>query len=128
MKHFLLIIFLINASIACSQSEETEIWQPVPKTVYSKTDSTLHLMLLFYLTVLIFQIGNLGSKKPEWIINDDGSMTVVNGKGSIFSKESFGSVQLHIEWRTGTKDIDKHKNKAGQTVECFYRKIMKCKF
>jgi len=63
MKHFLLIIFLINASIACSQSEETEIWQPVPKTVYSKTDSTPPSMLLFYLTVLIFQIGKLGEVK-----------------------------------------------------------------
>ena len=67
-------------------------------------------------------MGNLGSKKPEWIINDDGSMTVVNGKGSIFSKESFGSVQLHIEWRTGTKDIDKHKNQSRSNSGVFLQK------
>ena len=123
MKHFLLIIFLINASIACSQSEETEIWQPVPKTVYSKTDSTPPSDAIILFDGSDFSNWETwGSKKPEWIINDDGSMTVVNGKGSIFSKESFGSVQLHIEWRTGTKDIDKHKNQSRSNSGVFLQK------
>ncbi|MEL0183193.1 MAG: DUF1080 domain-containing protein, partial [Bacteroidota bacterium] len=123
MKHFLLIIFLISASIACSQSKETEIWQPVPKTVYSKTDSTPPSDAIVLFDGSDFSNWETwGSKKPEWIINEDGSMTVVNGKGSIFSKESFGSVQLHIEWRTGTKDIDKHKNQSRSNSGVFLQK------
>lgn len=38
--------------------------------------------------------GNAG-----WTINPDGSMTVREESGSLTTKESFGSFQLHIEWR-----------------------------
>jgi hypothetical protein len=35
----------------------------------------------------------------EWKV-ENGAMTVVGGKGMITSKESFGDMQMHIEWRT----------------------------
>ncbi len=36
-----------------------------------------------------------------WTLNEDeGSMTVVPGAGSIATKQSFGNVQLHVEFRT----------------------------
>ncbi len=63
-----------------------------------------------------------GDKEPQWIINDDGSMTVVNGKGSIFTKESFGSVQLHIEWKAGTKAISKHKDQSRSNSGVFLQR------
>ena len=48
-------------------------------------------------------------------------MTVVNGKGSIQTKESFGSVQLHIEWKTGTKDLEKHLNQSRSNSGIFFQ-------
>ena len=45
-------------------------------------------------------IGQYSNKVPKWKINEDGSMTVINGTGGIKTKESYGSVQLHIEWKT----------------------------
>ena len=66
-------------------------------------------MPLCYLMEQIFQTGlhwGDSNESPKWIINSDGSMTVVNGSGArIQTKESFGSVQLHIEWKTGAEGI-----------------------
>ena len=46
-----------------------------------------------------------------WQINKDGSVTVVfDGSGGIETKENFGSVQLHVEWKT-SEDIS-HKNQS----------------
>ena len=51
------------------------------------------------------------NKESGWQINDDGSVTVVfDGSGGIETLDSFGSVQLHIEWKT-SEDIS-HKNQS----------------
>ena len=39
------------------------------------------------------------SGEVKWGL-ENGEMTVVKGTGSIFTKQSFGDCQLHIEWRT----------------------------
>ncbi len=36
----------------------------------------------------------------EWRITDDGALATVRGKGGAQSKQSFGDMQLHVEWRT----------------------------
>ena len=66
--------------------------------------------MLFDGTDLSRWIAQYGPKKtPKWKINNDGSMTVVfDGSGGIETKQSFGSVQLHIEWKT-SEDVS-HKN------------------
>ena len=35
-----------------------------------------------------------------WHLNDDGSMTVADKTGDILTKQKFGDIQLHIEWRS----------------------------
>jgi hypothetical protein len=35
-----------------------------------------------------------------WRITDDGALATVRGKGSIKTKQAFGDMQLHVEWRT----------------------------
>jgi hypothetical protein len=40
------------------------------------------------------------SSEVKWVVNPDGSMTVKDKTGNIQTKKAFGSVQLHIEWRS----------------------------
>ena len=36
----------------------------------------------------------------EWIITNDGALSTVRGKGGCVTKQSFGDIQLHVEFRT----------------------------
>lgn len=40
------------------------------------------------------------STAVKWYLNDDGSMTVADKMGNIQTKQQFGDIQLHIEWRS----------------------------
>lgn len=77
----------------------TEVWEPVPKVVdpgnehYAPSDA----IILFDGKSLSSWEGEEGEAK--WKV-DDGSLTVVKGAGNIQTKQGFGDVQLHIEWRT----------------------------
>mgnify|MGYP002629927072 FL=1 len=110
MNSKLFYFFLLGISFAHCQSKLTEVWEPVPEKIeaYNFSQPPSDAIILFDGTDFSNWV-TWGNKEPKWIINKDGSMTVVNGKGSIQTKESFGSVQLHIEWKTGTDDLDKHK-------------------
>jgi hypothetical protein len=127
MKRFIVLLSLIMLSYAChkgsenqektkeitteinaktetkepTEPEETEIWEPVPAKV------NLNEYGVPSDAIILFDGSNLdawesakeeGGKAP-WIINEDGSMTVKNGTGDIRTKQNFGSMQLHIEWR-----------------------------
>jgi hypothetical protein len=41
-------------------------------------------------------------KTPQWTVAD-GAMTVSKGTGDVKTKQTFGDIQLHIEWRTPAK-------------------------
>ena len=100
-----------------------KLWEPVPEKIeaYNFSQPPSDAIILFDGTDFSNWV-TWGNKEPKWIINKDGSMTVVNGKGSIQTKESFGSVQLHIEWKTGTDDLDKHKNQSRSNSGVFFQK------
>jgi hypothetical protein len=104
MKLITVILFTLSFLISFGQSsEDTEIWEPIPKKVYSISDSLPpdDAIVLFDGTDLSNWESRWGEKESEWQINDDGSMTVVfDGSGGIQTKEIFGSIQLHIEWKT----------------------------
>ena len=112
MKFYLTIIFTIFFLACNSQSsKDTEIWEPVPKKVYSKSDTAPpdDAIILFDGTDLSKWKAKWGDKESGWHINDDGSVTVVfDGTGGIETLENFGSVQLHLEWKT-SEDLS-HKN------------------
>ena len=114
MKFYLTIIFTIFFIACYSQSsKDTEIWEPIPKKVYSISDSAPpnDAIVLFDGTDLSNWEGNWDDKESEWMINDDGFL-VNNGNNGprIQTKENFGSVQLHIEWKT-SEDLS-HKNQS----------------
>ena len=108
MRLFSFFIALIIPSLLLSQSEkDTEIWEPIPQEVYSITDSAPpdDSIILFDGNDLSQWKAKWSNKKSGWQINDDGSVTVVfDESGGIETKDNFGSVQLHIEWKT-SEDI-----------------------
>jgi len=46
---------------------------------------------------------NKDGDTPNWKVND-GIMEIVPGTGNLFSKRSFGNVQLHVEWMIPVQD------------------------
>ncbi|MDB0069370.1 DUF1080 domain-containing protein [Flavobacteriaceae bacterium] len=123
MKLKLFYIFFLSFSFALSQSKATEIWEPIPEKIesFSFSKAPSDAIILFDGTDFSNWV-TWGDKEPQWIINNDGSMTVVNGKGAILTKESFGSVQLHIEWKTGAEGLDKHNNQSRSNSGVFFQK------
>ena len=100
----LTIVLLFSLTCTAQEPEETEVWEPEPKLVTPGT--TVHqppsdAIILFDGTDLSNWVGEDG-KQPAWKV-EDGAMTVVKGTGAIRTKQGFGSVQLHIEWRTPTE-------------------------
>ena len=81
--------------------ESTEVWTPVPPVVVPGATHRLppsDAVVLFGGSDLSAWQQPDGSA-PAWTI-EDGAMTVAPGGGPIETKQSFGDVQLHIEWRT----------------------------
>lgn len=82
------------------EPEETEVWEPVPEVVEpgesaweAPSDATI-----------LFDGENLSNwekvegGEAEWDVEGD-HFTVNPGTGDIRTREGFGSVQMHIEWR-----------------------------
>ena len=113
-KKLIYILFLIFFYLGYSQdkSAPTEIWSPIPIKVDAKNflQPPSDAIILFDGKDFSNWVTQYSNKIPEWKINQDGSMTVVNGKGGIKTKETFGSVQLHIEWKTTNKGLENHNN------------------
>ena len=116
----LFIFFLIIPFIIFSQkSKDTEIWEPIPKEVYSSSDSSPpnDAIILFDGSDLSKWTAKWSNKESGWQINEDGSVTVVlDGSGGIKTKESFGSVQLHIEWKTSEDTSHKNQKRSNSGV------------
>lgn len=105
---YLLTCFTMMISAAFSQDKpdprDTEVWEPEPEIVAPgkapfapPADATI-----------LFDGKNLDSwvdkdgKKARWTVAD-GAITVAKGTGDIKTKQTFGDIQLHIEWRTPAK-------------------------
>lgn len=105
MKYF--FVFLATFPLVAQKeinSEMTEIWNPVPTIVLAGDVNTppSDAIVLFDGTDLSQWINAKTGKPADWIINTDGSMTVnsQNPRAGIETKKEFGSIQLHIEWKT----------------------------
>jgi hypothetical protein len=97
------ILALLSGGYVYSQQQDpalTEVWDPVPPIVTpgQTNEAPSDAIALFN-----------GNNLDEWIKEDGspaeweiklGILTILNGKGSIMTKKSFGDCQLHIEWRT----------------------------
>jgi hypothetical protein len=82
--------------------EETEVWEPVPKTVTpgrTFSDAPSDAIILFDGQDLSKWVTtNDTTSAAQWTVAD-GVMTVKKDKGNIQTRQSFLDYQLHIEWR-----------------------------
>lgn len=82
------------------EPEETEVWKPVPEKVdpgSSYGDPPSDAIVLFDGSGFSSWEHSDGSD-VKWNL-ENGAMTVKPGTGAIQTKQDFGSIQLHIEWR-----------------------------
>src|SRR5690606_4816089 len=85
-----------------TKPEETEFYQPAVPQVkpFAKDGAPSDAIVLFDGSNLDQWVSSADSTAAKWTINEDGSMTVKNRTGDIQTKQSFGSMQLHIEWKS----------------------------
>jgi hypothetical protein len=80
-----LLLFVFNLGFSQNESLKTEIWEPVPEKIdaYNFNKAPSDAIVLFDGSDFSSWIGQYSNKTPEWKINKDGSMTVINGTGGI---------------------------------------------
>jgi hypothetical protein len=100
-----MIIAAIALAAAAQQPspQDTEQWTPVPPIVrpgpvVSPAPPSDAVVLLGPKTGLR-EWASMDGKPAGWTLNKDGSITVKKGTGNIQTRRSFGSYQLHLEWR-----------------------------
>jgi hypothetical protein len=105
MRNFFTASFVLG-SIMTGLSQEstdpkaTEVWDPEPKVVTPGTGNTApsDAIILFDGKNLENWVDEKGNA-AKWTVKD-GAMVVAKGTGGIKTKQTFGDIQLHIEWRT----------------------------
>lgn len=101
-----------------TKPEQTEVWEPKPPKVAINGQSGVpsDAIILFDGSDLDAWKSRNGSGVPQWTINPDGSMTVKDRTGDIMTKENFGSVQLHLEWRSDPNNTQTNQNRSNSGV------------
>ena len=95
----------------------SELWSPVPPKVKpgeTNTQAPSDAIVLFDGSDFS-QWTNSKGGSPGWTIAD-GAMTVQRGTGPIMTKETFGDVQLHIEWRSPTELVGEGQGRGNSGV------------
>jgi hypothetical protein len=97
---FLFLIISMTMQAQRREHEVTDVWEPVPPVVTPGTGTAppSDAIILFDGTSFDNWVNRDGNA-VEWELKD-GAMTVKPGTGDIRTKQGFGDVQLHIEWRT----------------------------
>lgn len=82
--------------------EETEFYEPKVPVVNptSQNGAPSDAIILFDGNGFDNWISAKDSTAVKWHLNDDGSMTVNDKTGDIQTKQNFGDIQLHIEWKS----------------------------
>ncbi|WP_416446016.1 DUF1080 domain-containing protein [Leeuwenhoekiella sp. A16] len=98
--------------------EATEFWDPEPAVVsFDKNNIPSD-------AIVLFNGENLDAWKSvtdttaaaPWTINSDGSFTVKAQSGDIETKESFGDMQLHIEWRAPQEVVGESQGRGNSGI------------
>ena len=101
----IMMLLLMAATLAAQTQKEldplaTEVWNPKPKKVTPGTvpgEAPSDATILFDGKDLS-KWSTPDGKEAKWEVKD-GAFIVVKGTGDIKTKQTFGDVQLHIEWR-----------------------------
>jgi hypothetical protein len=98
--------------------EATEIWEPKPRivSVDDRTKIPSDAIVLFDGINFNEWTSSIDSTAVKWILNTDKSMTVRDKTGDIQTKRNFGSVQLHLEWRSSKEIRANGQNRSNSGV------------
>lgn len=101
-----------------TEPEATEFYEPVPPVVepYAQDGAPSDAIILFDGTNFDNWIMSNDSSAVVWPLNKDGSMTVKDKTGNIQTKQNFGDIQLHIEWRSPADVQREGQNRANSGV------------
>ncbi|QNQ08637.1 DUF1080 domain-containing protein [Sphingomonas alpina] len=101
-------ILIVAAMLLAAQDqpgprpEDTEVWKPEPPVVtpgaYAPTPPPSDAIVLFDGRDLSQWASVKDGLSARWVLKG-GVVTVAKGSGNIQTRRSFGSYQLHIEWR-----------------------------
>lgn len=136
MKKIVVLIFAITIVFACEQKveesksekveveeiqeptepAETEIWEPRVPVVNATNKVPSDAIVLFDGANLDNWITVKDSTAAKWHLNGDGSMTVNDKTGDIQTKQNFGSVQLHVEWRSPAEIQGENQSRGNSGV------------
>lgn len=80
--------------------KKTEVWEPEPETITFENNIPSDAVILFDGNTLeAWESSTDSIVNAPWPINRDGSFTVAPGSGDIQTKQKFGDIQLHLEWK-----------------------------
>lgn len=104
---YLLILFFASTTVMAQENknkktpESSEIWEPQPRVITpgaTPGDAPSDAIILFDGKDLSKWTSSDGDA-PKWTVKD-GAVTVAPGGKDIKTKQEFGDMQLHIEWRS----------------------------
>ena len=97
--------------------EATELYQPVPpKVTLTKSNVPSDAIVLFDGSGLEEWVHVADSSAAQWYVQDDGSLLVKDKSGDIMTKRNFGSIQLHIEWKSPKDVINEGQSRANSGI------------
>nr|WP_298923051.1 DUF1080 domain-containing protein [uncultured Allomuricauda sp.] len=123
-SHTVLALFALVATFAFGQEKEpttpeaTEFYEPVPPRVIPGNDNTApsDAIVLFDGKDFNQWVSSVDSTEVKWHLNAEGSMSVKDKTGNIQTKMNFGSMQLHIEWKSPAEVQREGQNRANSGV------------
>ena len=101
-----------------TKPEETEFYEPVPPIVnpIGNNGAPSDAIILFDGSDFDGWEMSNDSSEVVWHLNDDKSMTVKDKTGDIQTKQKFGDVQLHIEWRSPAEVQREGQNRGNSGI------------
>lgn len=100
-----------------TKPEATEVYEPVPlKVAVTENGIPSDAVVLFDGTNFDAWTSSIDSTAVPWYLNGDGSMTVKDKTGNIQTKRNFGSMQLHLEWKSPKEILRNGQNRANSGV------------
>lgn len=101
-----------------TKPEQTEVYEPVPPKVDPSGQNGVpsDAIVLFDGSDFDQWVMSRDSSEVSWHLNQDGSMTVKDKTGDIQTKQNFGDIQLHIEWRSPAEIQGENQSRGNSGV------------
>ncbi len=112
---FLSLMLFPSSIFGQTKPEETEVWEPIPPVVNTMGEIPSDAIVLFSPDKGLQAWQSADGGSPGWTVEGD-HFTVKPGTGMIRTKDNFGDVQLHIEWRTPEKVVGEGQGRGNSGI------------